>query len=73
MSSFEGMEIPRITVRQVATRLAGGQEVIFLDARSEEDWQRAALQIPGSLRAPPDRLERLPAMPDDPVVVAYCT
>ncbi len=67
------MDIPRITPRQVALRLAGGEDVVFLDSRSRAIRQHAALQIPGSVRASPERLDRLPRMPEEPVAVVYCT
>jgi len=73
MATVSAMDIPRITPRQAAARLAGGAEVIFVDSRAEAVWQRAGLQIPGSIRVPPDRLQRIPALPDGVIAIAYCT
>ena len=69
------MEIPRIPVRDVATRLARGEAFTFVDARSASAYQSAGEQLPGSVRIPPDAdVARLAAhLPKGGALVAYCT
>lgn len=68
------MEIPRVTVEEVGARLARGERIAFVDARSAKAYATATEQLPGSIRIPPDadvaqHVARLPRGP----VVAYCT
>ncbi|MFL5261191.1 MAG: rhodanese-like domain-containing protein [Anaeromyxobacteraceae bacterium] len=67
-------DIPRITPDEVAERLARGDAVAFLDARSAHAMERATEQIPASTRVPADDIDRhVTAIPKDAVAVAYCT
>ena len=67
-------DIPRITPDEVAERLARGDAVVFLDARSAHAMERATEQIPGSGRVPPDDVDRhVAGLPADAIAVAYCT
>jgi rhodanese-related sulfurtransferase len=69
------MEIPRISISEVAERVANDQPVAFVDARSAKAYETATEQLPGSTRIPPDADVRTHAasIPRDAVVVAYCT
>ena len=69
------METPRISPQAVAERIRGGEQVVFLDARSPTAFEQATDQIPGSIRVPPGETdEHLAELPGgDPLVVAYCT
>ncbi len=69
------MEIPRISISEVAGRVANGEPVAFVDARSAKAYGTATEQLPGSTRIPPDADARpyAAAIPRDAVVVAYCT
>jgi rhodanese-related sulfurtransferase len=68
------IEPNRITKEEVQRRLAGGEHIVFLDTRSEEAWNTADAQIPGSRRVPPDAVERyLHEIPHDGLIVTYCT
>ena len=68
------MEITRITVDEVRERLARGEPLAIVDARSAEAWAKAETQIPGFIRVPPDDVAG-PAddVPRDRAVVTYCT
>jgi rhodanese-related sulfurtransferase len=67
-------DIPRITPDEVAERLARGDAIVFLDARSAHAMERATEQIPGSTRVPADDIDRhVAAIPRDALAVAYCT
>jgi rhodanese-related sulfurtransferase len=68
------MEITRITVDEVRERLARGEPLTIVDARSAEAWAKAETQIPGSVRVPPDDVAgRAEHVPRDRAVVTYCT
>jgi putative phosphoesterase len=69
------MQIPRIAVRDVAARLARGEAVAFVDARSASSYQSASEQLPGSVRIPPDAdvAHLASRLPRAGVIVAYCT
>jgi rhodanese-related sulfurtransferase len=69
------MEIPRIAVRDVAARLAHGEAVAFVDARSASAYLSASEQLPGSVRIPPDAdvAQLASRLPRARVIVAYCT
>jgi rhodanese-related sulfurtransferase len=69
------MDIPRISISEVAERVAKGQPVAFVDARSAKAYATAREQLPGARRILPDADLRSYAasLPRDAVVVAYCT
>jgi rhodanese-related sulfurtransferase len=68
------MEITRITVDEVRERLARGEPLTVVDARSAEAWGKAETQIPGSVRVPPDDVAgHVDQVPRDRAVVTYCT
>jgi hypothetical protein len=68
------MELQRITVDDAKRRLDAGQRIVFADARSDESWRKAELQIPDSIRVPPDAVEALlDRIPRDALIVPYCT
>jgi hypothetical protein len=51
-----------------------GEAVAFLDARSDDAWRKAELQIPKSIRVPPDDPgARPPDIPRRGLIVPYCT
>ena len=68
------MEVTRITVDEVRERIARGETLAIVDARSAESWGKARTQIPGSIRVPPDDVAGHAAnVPRNRAVVAYCT
>jgi len=68
------MEVTRITVDEVRERIARGETLNIVDARSAESWGKARTQIPGSIRVPPDDVAGHAAnVPRNRAVVAYCT
>jgi hypothetical protein len=68
------MEPQRISVGEAKRRIEAGERVAFVDARSNEAWQKAAVQIPKSIRVPPDSVEaHLAEIPRDALIVPYCT
>jgi rhodanese-related sulfurtransferase len=69
-----GMAINRITVGEVRERLARGEPLALVDARSAEAWEKADLQPSGSVRVPPDDVAGyVDRVPKDRAVVTFCT
>jgi rhodanese-related sulfurtransferase len=63
-----------ISKEDVKRRLDSGEQIVFLDTRSDEAWRKADAQIPGSMRVPPDAVERhLHEIPREGLIVTYCT
>jgi rhodanese-related sulfurtransferase len=48
--------------------------VTVIDARSPESWKNSDVEIPGSVRVPPDEVQQhLSEIPRDRRAVSYCT
>ena len=71
----EPRDVPRISARELADRLAGPNPPIVLDVRSRSSYEKdPAAGIPGSVRVPPDEVEAWAAKRKrDQSIVAYCT
>jgi rhodanese-related sulfurtransferase len=68
------MKLTKWTPEEVNKHLKGGEQVIFLDTRSPEAWDKSDSKIVGALRVPPDEaLARLPEIPTEQTIVTYCT
>ena len=68
------MEPERIRVEDVKRAIDAGERVVFLDSRAPDVWRKAELQIPGSIRVPPDEAEsHLNIIPRQALIVPYCT
>ncbi len=68
------MEPERISPEQAKERIDAGDRVVFLDSRAEEVWRQADLQIPHSIRVPPDDADALlDVIPRNALIVPYCT
>jgi rhodanese-related sulfurtransferase len=64
----------KMPVDEVMQRLDAGDPLIFVDARSEEAWQESHVQIPNSIRVPPDQAEEFAgAVADEATIITYCT
>jgi 3-mercaptopyruvate sulfurtransferase SseA len=64
--------ISRITPRQVASRMARGDDVVFVDGRSDHAWIRSDRKLAGAFRATLTSLVRDAAsVPRDGLVVVY--
>jgi rhodanese-related sulfurtransferase len=64
----------RIDLFQIREHIEAGDEILFLDTRSERNWQTATQKIEDAKRLSPrfveDAAQHLPA---DAVLVTYCT
>ena len=68
------MAVQRITSAELKRMMDAHEPVTVIDARSPESWQNSDVEIAGSLRVPPDELERhVSEIPRDRRAVAYCT
>jgi rhodanese-related sulfurtransferase len=68
------MEPARITLEEIEELQKKGEEIVFVDARASGAWRNAATQIPGSIRVPPDEVDKhLGDIPRDRLIVTYCT
>ena len=68
------MDPLRITPEQIATRVGAGEDLVFVDARSEKAWGKATDKLPGAVRISPDgAAEHLADLPVGKPIVAYCT
>ena len=71
---MEAERIPRISIDELKHKLGRGERIIFLDARSPGAYDDSTVQIPGSLRVPPDEAESMLAdIPRNGLIVPYCT
>jgi len=69
-----GMTISGISKEDVKRRLDANEHVALLDTRAPDAWKESDLQIPGSIRVPPDEVgQHLEEIPRDRLVVTYCT
>jgi sodium/hydrogen antiporter len=67
-------DVPRVTVAQLAERLAGSDPPLVLDVRTRSQYGSDSGRIPGSVRVPPDQVAEWAAERDRTrQVVAYCT
>ena len=70
----EPSAVPRITVQELAARLAGPEPPVVLDVRSRSSYERDGARIPGDARVRPDRVAEWAAgQGRERPVVTYCT
>jgi rhodanese-related sulfurtransferase len=68
------MEPRLISVEDAKRRLDRREAVVFVDARADDAWQKADVQIPKSIRVPPDGVEaHFDDIPREGLIVPYCT
>jgi rhodanese-related sulfurtransferase len=68
------MEPRPISVADAKRRLDRREAVVFLDTRADDAWQKAELQIPESIRVPPDGVEaHFNDITREGLIVPYCT
>ncbi len=68
------MIVPRITIEDLKRRMDAHEAVTVVDSRALDAWKSSESQIPGSIRLPPDEVDKhLSEIPRDRLVVPYCT
>lgn len=71
---METMEVTRVTVDEIKTRMDRGEAFTFIDARNPEAWAEAETKLPGALRVPANEVEQhLSEISHDRTVITYCT
>lgn len=68
-------DLPRVSIEQVQKMLDAGETVLFVDVRTNLQWQHAAQKIPGAIRLEnsSDILDLVRNTPADTAIVTYCT
>jgi predicted sulfurtransferase len=66
---------PRISMAEVQKMLDSGETVLFIDTRTNQQWQSARHKIPGAIRVDTtnDILALTRDYPADQAIVTYCT
>lgn len=68
------MEPTRVTVDEVRERMGRGEPFAFVDTRNPKAWGESDVKLPGAIRVPAGEVEQhLFEIPDDRVVITYCT
>ena len=66
--------VPRVTVKELESMLAGGRAVVILDLRSNGSYNANNAKIKGAIRIPPRELkDRMAEIPKGKKIVTYCT
>lgn len=64
----------RISKEEVKKRIDSGEDIVFLDIRNPDPWERAEYKIKGALRIPLNEIDqRVQSIPKDKPIVTYCT
>ncbi len=64
----------RITVDDLRKRMEAGEDFTVIDTRNPQAWAQSDEKLPDAIRIPLDKLEeKLPKIPKDKPIVAYCT
>ena len=70
----DATEVRRVSVDELAAMLEGPDPPVVLDVRSRAHYDQAPMQIPGSIRVPPDQVEEWASKEARRrSIVAYCT
>ena len=67
------MEVLRISIDELKHKMGRGERIIFVDARSQNDYDDSTVRIPDSLRVLPEQVElMLDEIPRNGLIVPYC-
>jgi rhodanese-related sulfurtransferase len=70
----EVMEPTRVTIDEVRERMDRGEPFAFVDTRNPKAWGESDVKLPDAIRVPADEVEQhLSEIPNDRVVITYCT
>jgi rhodanese-related sulfurtransferase len=69
--TYTEADYPRISVDELKTKLAKGEEVIIIDVRGK-DFDASATKIKGALRFNGDLKTAAASLPKDKEIVTYC-
>jgi predicted sulfurtransferase len=66
--------VPRITVQELKAKIDKGEDVVIIDVRTGEDYERSRIKIKGAVRIPIVQMEeRYKELPKNKQIIAYCT
>ena len=67
-------DIPRITVQELKAKMDKGDDLVVVDVRTGNDYERSKIKIKGAIRIPIVQLEaRSNELPRDKEIITYCT
>jgi rhodanese-related sulfurtransferase len=66
------MDVPKMDKMALRNKLDAGEMIVIVDARSEEDWQKSDVKLPGAVRISPDNIDDVTNVGDANAVVVYC-
>jgi rhodanese-related sulfurtransferase len=65
--------IQYLTKEDLKRRIDDREPITILDARQPDAWNKSDVQIPGSMRVPPDEVDKYLSEIPRQLVVTYCT
>jgi len=67
-------DVPRITVQELKAKMDKGDDLVVVDVRTGNDYERSKIKIKGAIRIPIVQLEaRSNELPRDKEIITYCT
>jgi rhodanese-related sulfurtransferase len=66
------MDMPTMDKMDLRNKLESGEQIVVVDARSEDDWQKSDVKLPGAIRISPDKLDDITLVGDANAVTVYC-
>jgi rhodanese-related sulfurtransferase len=66
--------IPRITVQELKAKMEKGEDLLVIDVRTGNDYERSKIKIKGAVRISIVKIEeRSRDLPKDKEIITYCT
>jgi hypothetical protein len=66
--------VPRITVQELKAKMDKGDDLVIVDVRTGDDYERSKIKIKGAVRIPIVKIEeRYRELPKDTQIILYCT
>jgi hypothetical protein len=66
--------VPRITVQELKAKMDKGEDLVIVDVRTGDDYERSKIKIKGAVRIPIVKIEeRYRELPKDKQIILYCT
>lgn len=63
-----------VSATEAKQMLDRGERVVFVDARNPVAWGQSQHKLPGAIRIPVDDVDQhLSELPQDGIVITYCT
>ena len=66
--------VPRITVQELKAKVDKREDLVIVDVRTGDDYERSKIKIKGAMRIPIVKIEeRYKELPKDKQIITYCT